>query len=192
MTTLPTFRLQVTRPPVRDPDRAEMSANSRKQGSFHYDREKGGYGLEWTCLAEFDAWRRQEEIANSIELIICKTETGKEYTQKRTYCCSRQPTGGDKHYKKKNLDWDRKIGSKKSGCGCRLEIKLYFHTPTVLGQYDADHDHEVGLANLAYTQMSLAARNKIYDMLEQRIDYKEIVSKTILIFNDKSDQSTDA
>jgi hypothetical protein len=54
MTTLPTFRLQVTRPPARDPDRPEMSASSNKQGSFDYDREKGGYFLEWASLAEFD------------------------------------------------------------------------------------------------------------------------------------------
>lgn len=181
MTTLPTFRLQVAR--ARDPDRP---------GSFNYDREKGEYFLEWTDLAEFDAWHRQEEIANSIELLVCRTATGKEFTQKRTYCCSRQRTGGDKPYKKKNLDWDRKIDSKKTGCRCQLTIKLYPDTPTVLGRYDANHDHEVGLANLAYTRMSHAARKIIYEMLAQKIDYKEIVSKTISIINDKSDQSTDS
>ena len=180
MTTLPTFRLQVARPPARDPDRPEMSASSNKQGSFDYDREKGGYFLEWASLAEFDAWRRQEEIANSIELVVCRTVMGKVFTQKRTYCCARQPTGGDKQYKKKNLHWDRKIDSKKTGCGCQLTIKLYPDTPTILGRYEADHDHEVGFANLAYTRMSPAAREKIYDMLNQRIDYKEIVSKSDL------------
>lgn len=169
MTTLPPFRLQVAppcAPTVPDLDR---------QGGFNYDQEKGGYVHEWTSLPEFEAWRRQEELAYSIELILSRTDTGKHFTHKRTYNCSRQHTGGAKQYQKKHLDWNWKIDSKKTGCRCQVTIKLYPDTATVLGRYDAEHDHEVGLVNLAYTWMSGTAREKIYVMLTQKIDHSEIV-----------------
>jgi FAR1 DNA-binding domain len=164
----------------------------KKQGSFDYDREKGGFVHEWTSLAEFDAWRRQEELTNSIELLVSKTRSGKEYKEKRVYVCSREPTGGEKPYPKKHPERIRKRESKKTGCRCQITIKIYYDTSTVLGKYDADHDHEVGAENVACMWMSHAARNKIYQMLTQQMDPKEIVCNTILIFliffNNKSDQ----
>jgi hypothetical protein len=81
------------------------------------------------------------------------------------------------------------MDSKKTGCRCQITIKIYSNTPTVLGRYDADHDHDVGSDNIAYTRMSLAARDQINMMLTQQIDNKEIVCKAILFFNNRSDQS---
>jgi hypothetical protein len=159
------------------PDDTETPANSIRKGSFNYDREKGGFAHEWSSLAEFDAWRRQEELAYSIELVTAWTSGPSRwlYTQKKIYCCSRQQTGGDRHYQKKFPDRYRKIESKKTGCRCQLTIKLYPHTQTVLGRYDADHDHPIGLANIAYTRISRAAREKINVLLEQRVHRNEIV-----------------
>ena len=204
MTTLPCFQLQVASPtpgeagPIATAPRApttltlDFGVARVNKGSFDYDREKGGYDLKWTDLAEFDAWRRQQELAYSIELILSRTRSGTEFTQRRTYRCSRARTGGEKPYQKKHPDWNRKLDSKKTGCRCQLTIKLYSDTPTVLGRYDnADHDHEIGLANIANTRMTHAARMKINEMLTQQIDHKEIVCKTISIVNHKSDQSTD-
>ena len=163
---------------VPGPNRTETSANSHRRGSFNYDRVNGGYVHEWDSFAEFDMWRRQEEFAHSIELVVCRTGAGGWlFTQKRTYCCSRQQTGGQSQYQKKHPEWNRKLESKKTGCRCQITIKLYSHTLTVLGRYDADHDHEVGLANIAYTRMSPAAREKLNVMLKQKMDHKEIVRK---------------
>jgi hypothetical protein len=147
----------------------------KKQGSFAYDREKGGFVHEWKDLAEFDAWRRQEEIAHSIELILSRTGSGKEFKQKRWYKCSREPSGGDKLYQKKHPERIRKRETKKSGCSCQITIKIYYDTSTILGQYDPHHDHPVGVENIACMRMSHAARNEIYQMLSQQIDRKEIV-----------------
>ena len=160
-----------------DLDPAETAANSRKTGSFNYDREKGGYVHEWASLAEFDSWRRQEELTYSIELVISKTLVGWLFTQKRTYICSCQQTGGNRYYQKKFPDRNQKIESKKTGCSCHITIKLYPHTPTILGRYEADHDHEIGLANIAYTRISHPAREKIHTMLTQKMDRKEIICK---------------
>jgi hypothetical protein len=161
------------------PDVTETPANSIRKGSFNFDRESGGFAHEWSNLAEFDAWRRQEELAYSIELVTAWTSGPSRwlYTQKKIYRCSRQHTTGERHYQKKFPDRYRKIGSKKTGCRCQLTIKLYPHTQTILGRYDADHDHEVGLANIAYIRISRAAREKINVMLEQRIHHSEIVRK---------------
>jgi hypothetical protein len=175
-----------------DPDPAETPANSKKTGSFNYDQEKGGYVHKWANLAEFDVWRRQEELAYSIDLVISKTLAGRLYTQKRTYVCSRQQTGGERNYQRKFPDRKRKIESKKTGCSCQITIKLYPHTRIVLGRYDSDHDHEIGLANIAYTRISRPAREKIIAMLTQKVDHREIVCKRSLFFNNKSDTSTDS
>ena len=117
------------------PDVTETPANSTRRGSFNYDREKGGFAHEWNSLADFDAWRRQEELAYSIELVTAWTSgpIGRLYTEKKIYRCSCQQTGGDRHYQKKFPDRYRKIESKKTGCRCQLIIKLYPHTQTILG-----------------------------------------------------------
>jgi hypothetical protein len=160
------------------PDVTETPANSMRKGSFNYDREKGGFAHEWSSLAEFDAWRRQEELAYSIKLVTAWTGPGgRLFTQKKIYCCSCQQTGGNRHYQKKFPDRYRKIESKKTGCHCQLTIKLYPHTQTILGRYEADHDHELGLANIAYTWISRTAREQINIMLEQRVHRNEIVHK---------------
>lgn len=208
MTTIPCFQLEVASPTlgtagpgatmscldlagdagkpsegdIPGPGNTETPENSKRKGSFRYDREKGGYNLEWTSAAEFDMWRRQEEITHSIQFAVSRTSgpsgaDGWLFTKKKTYRCSRQETGGERHYQKKHPDRKQKIKGKKMGCSCQITIKLYPHTTTILGRYDADHDHEVGLANIAYTRMSDAARDKINWMLTQKIDQKEIVCK---------------
>ena len=39
---------------VNSSDNMESSATSRSKGSFNWDREKGGFNLEWTSLAELE------------------------------------------------------------------------------------------------------------------------------------------
>jgi hypothetical protein len=164
------------RPSDDPPETAETPATSTRRGSFNYDRERGNFLLEWSDLAAFNAWRREEELRYSIELIPSRVRSGGTlWTQNRLYVCSRQLSGGRKEYEKKKPDWNRKIGSKKTGCRCRVIIKLYLHTDTILGHYRNAHDHEVSSANIAYTQMSGVAREQIKSMLVQKVDHKEIV-----------------
>ena len=147
MTTLPCFCMSVTpgtngpiAPPIElcldlgiapearvmqeSAERPHNAATSRKKGSLYSDRKKGKWPHEWGSLAEFDAWRRQEELVYSIELIGSSVHRGNElWLDKRLYMCSCQLTSGWKIYQKKYPKWQRKIDSKKSGCPCRIIIK---------------------------------------------------------------------
>jgi hypothetical protein len=150
-------------------------ATSRRPGSFNHDRETGLYPLIWGSLAEFDTWRQEEELANSIELIVACVEKGnKLWSLRRYYVCSREWSGGKPKYERKCPDRLSK-DSKKTGCQCKITIKRYPHTPTILGRYERDHDHDIGLANIAYLRISHASREQIRIMLEKKIDPREIV-----------------
>jgi hypothetical protein len=202
MTTLPPFRLSVARPTTLTPgpsalpqelsldlrahrngsefadEGAESPATSTKKGSFRYDQASGDYPMEWPSLADFEAWRGSEERAHTIELIGAKfTSGGPLWTQKRVYVCARQRSGGQKHYEKVHPDWQRKIDTKKTGCRCRVIIKLYPHSPIILGHYTKEHDHEIGAANIKFTQLSRGVREQIKLMLAQKMDVREIVRK---------------
>jgi hypothetical protein len=63
------------------------------------------------------------------------------------------------------------------GCDCKIVIKSYPHTPTILGCYEEEHGHDVGLANLAYTCLSNAVWIQIRNVLERKVDSREIICK---------------
>jgi hypothetical protein len=191
MTTLPRFRLKIaprapempeatagpsTPPTVQRLDlRVEDPATSRRPGSFNYNQESSKYPHEWANMAEFDAWRRAEELAYSIELIAGHIAHRKTvWTQRRHYVCSHEPSGGSTENDRPERPTFR---SKKSGCDCKIIIKSYPHMPTILGRYEEEHDHDVGLVNIAYTRLSIAARIQIRNMLERKVDSREIVRK---------------
>jgi hypothetical protein len=154
----------------------ETPATSTRRGSFNYDQEHGDYPLEWSDLEAFNAWHQEEELRYSIELIASMVKRGGPlWTEKRLYVCSRQLSGGQKPYEKKNPGWKCKINSKKKGCRCRVVIKLYPHTDTILGNYMNMHDHEIGLDNITYMWMSGVAWEQIKSMLVQKVDHKEII-----------------
>ena len=156
--------------PTEDP------ATSQKKGSFHSDKNGTFYTLEWPSLAEFDAWRRAEEIADSIEFRRSSLWTGGGlWTLKRLFRCGRQFTGGGK-YKIKNPERKR-VESKKIACPCHIIIKVYPHTNTILGRYAKEHNHELGRANIQHTDISHEARDRVKTLLEQKVDRREIVSK---------------
>ena len=158
-------------------DKAESPATSRKKGSFNWDREKGGFSLEWANYAEFEKWRQTEELACSIEFSASSSRAGGiDWSRKQRFVCGRQETGGDRGYEKKHPERQPKIGIRKSGCSCHIVVKQYPHTPTVLGRYVREHDHEIGGDNIAYTRLSGATRERIRSMLTQKIDPREIVS----------------
>ena len=157
------------------PDSASIPATSRKVGSFIYDQEHCIYPLQWEDMSSFHAWRREEELAHSIELIASSTVSGGPlWLQKRIYVCARQLSGGPNKYNKKFHRF-RKIGTKKTGCRCRIIIKRYHHTSTIFGRYVNVHDHDLGLGNIAYMRLSRAARETVKAMLIQQVDRRAIV-----------------
>ena len=45
----------------------------------------------------------------------------------------------------------------------------------VLGRYAEEHDHDLGMENLAYTWLSCGAQDQIMSMLHWRVDLQEIM-----------------
>lgn len=176
-------------PSCDGPGSSKTPATSKKWGSFNWDRENG-WAIEWASIAEFETWLKEEQLTKSIEFVLSSTKTGNRlWTKKWTYVCSRQISGGQKNYEKQHPDWQCKINSKKTGCRCQVVIKHYPHTLTILGYYTEKHDHEIQLANIAYTRLSQAAHDKIKVLLKQKVDQKEIVCEQFSIFSGATDTS---
>jgi len=159
------------------PDDAKNPATSTRQGSFNWDQEKGKFNIEWANLAAFETWCREEEQMYSIKF-VASTSWAKSplYTRRQLFVCGRKASRGPVPYAKKNSDCESKISPKKIGCSCHIWIKLYPHTSTVLGRYVAEHDHKIGVANIAYTCLSGSARKRIKAMLTQKVERPKIVS----------------
>ena len=159
------------------PDNAESPATLTSNGSFNWDWEHS-YSLEWADLAKFKLWRQMEECLSSIEFIVLTTRTKSNalWSWCQHFVCRRQASRGEKIYEKKHPEWKRKTGTKKSGCGCHIDIKQYPHTSTILGCYAAKHDHEIGTANIAFTCLSSDTWEQIKTMLTQKINCREIMS----------------
>jgi hypothetical protein len=106
-------------------------------GSITYDREKGRMPLEWENEDKFLVWLAAEEHVQTIKLIVSVTEESDSpnWRAQRTYRCSREFSGGKQDQENKH-EWDWKIPSMKTGCQCRLIIKKYPQTETILGKYD--------------------------------------------------------
>ena len=153
----------------------ETPANSKKMGSFNWNRENG-WAIKWAGITEFDTWLKEERLAKLIEFILSCTKMGTPlWSGKRIYVCSHQMSGGQKLYDKKLPDQQRKINSKKTGCRCQIKIKSYPHTETILGCYKEDHNYKIQLANIANTRLLQVDHDKIKVMLKQKVDQKEIV-----------------
>ena len=158
---------------------AETLANY-KRGSFHYDRANGILPLEWPNLAAFDAWHRNEELAHSIELIKSTvTSSGQVWTLRRISMCSRENGRGWYKYVKKHPERKQKIPSKKTDCPCNIVIKRYPDTERILGRYEREHNHPIGITNVPFTRLSAGSQKRMRDMVLQKIDPREIVCKNI-------------
>jgi hypothetical protein len=73
-------------------------------------------------------------------------------------------TGGKSKYAPK-LHQQRKIASKRTSCPCRLVVKTYPGTTTILGRYENEHSHPIGSQNLIYTHIPAAVLHQIEDDL---------------------------
>ena len=164
-------------------------ATSKRYGSITHDRENQRPTHEWNSLEEFRAWRIIEELDRGIELLLSSTRRsdGPLWHENRTYSCSRQGTGGKSRYVRKCMDRIRKLPSKRTGCRCRVRIKTYHHVSTVLGWYEFEHDHAIGVANLMYTRLRDSTRRYVLNLLRMDLSPKEVVSNTELICYPVSD-----
>ena len=59
---------------------------------------------------------------------------------------------GEKSNYMKNMDWKQKIESKhiEGKCPCKVLIKTYSHTKTVVGKYNLNHSHFISKDNLKF------------------------------------------
>jgi hypothetical protein len=152
-------------------------ATSKRYGSITHDRENRRPTHEWNSLEEFHAWRINEELDHGIELLLSKRRSdGPLWHENLTYSCSRQGTGGKSKYVRKYMDRIRKLPSKRTGCRCRVRIKTYHHVSTVLGWYESEHDHAIGVANLMYTRLRDSTRGYVLNLLRTNMRPKEVVS----------------
>jgi hypothetical protein len=158
---------------------AETLANY-KWGSFHYNWANGILPLEWLNLATFDVWCWNEELAHSIELIKSTIAfSGQVWTLRCIFMCSYENSGGWYKYVKKHLERKQKIPSKKTDCPCNIVIKHYLDMERILGCYEREHNHLIGIANVLFTHLSAGSQKWMQDMVLQKIDSREIVCKNI-------------
>ena len=76
------------------------------------------------------------------------------------YVCARLKRG-DKKTEKRNLEQNRKIGTKETGCTAVLIVKTYRCIPGLYGYFTGTHNHPLGADNLIYTHLSSRARETI-------------------------------
>ena len=132
---------------------------NHKRGSFHYDQVNGILPLEWPNLAAFETWHWNEELAHSIKLIKSMiVYSGQVWTLRHIFMCSHEDGGGGTKYVKKHLEQKRKIPSRKMDCLCNIMIKCYPGTERILGHYEMEHNHPIGIANVLFMHLSARSR----------------------------------
>ena len=162
---------------------AEAPVTKWQRGSITYNREKGRMAREWANEDAFLAWLAAEESEKSIELVVSQIERSDSliWRERRVLRCTREYTGGKPDHANANQK-ERMIPSKKTGCRCRLTIKRYPHTETILGKYEDQHDHVLGDANLRFTRLSDATKELVMYMVHIGIDSKAIVCGNYITF----------
>ncbi|KAJ7262963.1 hypothetical protein C8J57DRAFT_1039376, partial [Mycena rebaudengoi] len=119
---------------------------------------------------DFQIWLNDEQERHGIEFRLVNTYKRSElYTRQLRYVCSRTGTGGEKGYIKTHPDWNRKRGPKRTDCECTLLVKQYPEISTILGNYTSTHNHDLGNANLPFTQIPKNAREHIAALLRMKV-----------------------
>ncbi len=152
-------------------------ATSPQTGSITYDRENG-FNLEWDSIGSFKDWLDNEQTTQSIELKISKiAHRSSLCTTNQTFRCTRNGTGGLSKYQKKTTR-KRRAESKRiaGGCPCFVQIKTYPHTDIVLGKYNSNHSHPIGMENLKFVRMRDSTKEMIASMVSSGMNNKDIVS----------------
>ena len=163
----------------------DVSNESLALQEYTQDVAKGKYNISWDSLGDMLSWLQKEQESKIIELRLKWRRKNKSlagnraWHEKHYYVCAREGTGGEKGYEKKHPEWGRKVPVKRSGCACRLIVKIYPHTPCVLGKYNSEHSHPIGYENARYTQLSKDTRIRIAEMIRMGISHAKIVRDKI-------------
>ncbi|KAJ7100634.1 hypothetical protein B0H15DRAFT_816760 [Mycena belliarum] len=132
------------------------------RGCFEHDSASSKFGLRWERWTDFQAWLITEQETHCIELRLVNTYPSTPAFQRACrYVCSRKGTGGIKPYTKLHPEWNRKRGTKRTGCKCTLLVKEYPGVDTILGSYADQHNHPLGNANLPFTRIPKRSREYI-------------------------------
>ncbi|CAE6336973.1 unnamed protein product [Rhizoctonia solani] len=128
-----------------------------------------GYNLTFQSLAEFEAWRQQEEEIYTIEFVRGDSHGSRSnpprFKEHVKLVCARHSRRGRKQYVKKYPERVRKLPNRKiDGTGCPASIcyKTYVNTSIVRVMYHREHSHPIGSENLPFTKKGrriLARRN---------------------------------
>jgi hypothetical protein len=154
---------------------------SRQRGSITWDREHG-FDLEWDSPEDFHKWRESEQRAHGVELRVCHTRRPQGsaksavFSGSQLFVCARQGTGGIKEYKRKTKRESHQDSKRiDGGCPCRVLIKIYPHTRTILGRYTPDHSHPTGKDNLRYVRIRIPTVEQIMGLIRLGLSDREIV-----------------
>ncbi|KAF7372137.1 hypothetical protein MVEN_00072600 [Mycena venus] len=154
----------------------DLSPQKHPVGSFDHDLASGKYKKQWNCWRDFETWLAAEQESHALEFRLVNTYTGSSlYTRQLRYVCSRAGTGGQKEYNKLHPDWNRKRGPKRTDRKCTLIVKQYPDTSMVLGNYSDIHNHDLGNANLPFTQIPKATREYIAGLLRLKVAPEHIL-----------------
>lgn len=147
-----------------------------KLTGYEYDFLKDNHNLSWPNWGEFIVWLAEEQAEKVIELRVThvkrKPEAG--WHEKHHFICARAGTGGESQYEK-STNRGRKVPTKRVGCTCRLVVRTYSDVPTILGNYNADHSHAIGHANVRFTNLSIETRTRIALKLRAGVSHDRIV-----------------
>lgn len=149
-------------------------------GNYEKDLCGGKFNKSWDNLPAMLAWLRAEEEFVIMELRLNKrTEhpAGDRgaWMNQYYYYCARQGTGGLHRYVRKHPEWNHKVGTKRTGCTCQLQVKSYPNTTLLLGKYLPTHSHPVGEPNARYTLLSKLTRIRITEMLRAGVSVERTV-----------------
>ncbi|KAK7013804.1 hypothetical protein R3P38DRAFT_3362725 [Favolaschia claudopus] len=120
------------------------------------------------------AWIQREEEDKGISFLRKEAEpnrgkTEHQWIMKYIFVCARMGTGGKSKYVPKHPERTRKIPNKRLDCSARIVGKSYPARTTILGRYEASHSHPIGGANLIFTRIPPAVRQRIEEDLRAGI-----------------------
>ena len=155
-------------------------------GSITHDRKQGKMPSKWKNEEDFHAWLAAEESNKGIELVVSHVRHSDSpiWWEQHVLKCLHEWTGSRPAQNKSEsptpVEQDRKIPSKKTGCQCRLTLKFYRHTETILGRYESKHDHPLGDDNLRFTRLTDRTRELVMEMVHTGVKTKIIVRDDLL------------